>query len=91
MGFLSALFGKDNSAKNAAEDAAKRQKELEAQRASELAKQKADEENKTTRDAARDRQRKLAAGATGSRDTILTGPLGDIGEAPTEKKSILGI
>lgn len=91
MGFLSSLFGKDNSAKNAAEDAANRQRELEKQRADELAKQKADEENNTTRNAAKDRQKKQASAAVGGRDTILTGPLGDTSTPTAEKKTILGV
>lgn len=94
MGFLGSLFGgkNDNSAKNAAADAAKKQADLEAQRASELAKQKADEENNTTRDAAAKRQKQKAAGAIGTRDTVLTGPLGDV-TAPKkdESKTILGL
>lgn len=40
--------------------------------------------------AARDRQRGQAAGATGMRSTILTSPLGLIGEPTTAKKSLLG-
>lgn len=92
MGFLSHLFGgkDDNAAQREAEEAAKRQKELEDQRAAELAKQKSDEENRKTRDAARDRQRKAAAGATGSRDTILTSPLGDTSDPNAQSKTILG-
>lgn len=92
MGFLGNLFGgKDNNAaQREAEEAARKQRELEDQRRAELAKQKADEENKTTRDAAKDRQRKQAAGATGARDTILTSPLGDTSDPQDKQKTILG-
>ncbi len=39
---------------------------------------------------ARQRQRRVAAGAQGRRSTIVTGPLGLQEEAPTQRKSILG-
>jgi len=40
---------------------------------------------------ARDRQKKLAAGATGRGDTLLTGPSGDAGDVPGAKKTLLGL
>ena len=53
--------------------------------------QKQDEDNNTTRDAARKRQAQAAKGATGGRDTILTGPLGDVTPAPGTQKTLLGL
>lgn len=41
-------------------------------------------------DAARQRQRDRARGATGASDTILTSPLGDPGAAPAPRRTILG-
>jgi len=43
-----------------------------------------------TRNEARGRQASLARGAGGRRDTILTGPIGDTGEAAGEQKTLLG-
>ena len=93
MSFLGNMFGskENDEAKRAAEEAARKQRELEEQRAAELARQKKDEENQETRNTARDRQRKIAAGATGWRDTILTGPLGDTSETQTQNKTLLGL
>jgi hypothetical protein len=42
------------------------------------------------RDAARNRQRAMAAGAQGRRSTMLTGPLGVAGDASGERKTLLG-
>jgi sRNA-binding protein len=95
MGFISSLFGgkNDNSAKDAAAEAAKKQADLEAQRAAEIAKQKQDTENNTTRDAAMKKQKQQAAGATGTRDTVLSGPLGDTTyqQQPDKSKTLLGL
>jgi sRNA-binding protein len=87
------MFGgkKDNGAAEAAKKAQEQQRALEAQRAAELAKLKQDEENNTTRDAARKRQAQAAKGATGIRDTILTGPLGDTTTPAGNQKTLLGL
>jgi hypothetical protein len=38
----------------------------------------------------RDRTRKKAMGAYGRSDTILTGPLGDVGQVSGQRKTLLG-
>ena len=93
MSFLSSLFGgKDtHGAEKAAKAAEERQAKLESDMLAEKAKIKADEESGATRDAARDKQRKQAMAAVGTRDTVLTGPLGDVTAAPKENKTLLGV
>jgi sRNA-binding protein len=93
MSFLGSLFGggADKKAKNAAADAAAAQAKLEAERKAQLDKEKLDEENNTTRDAAKNRQKQAAVGATGGRDTILTGPLGDTSTPQEKTKTLLGM
>jgi hypothetical protein len=46
--------------------------------------------NTTARDEAKRRQRQRSVGATGRRDTILTSPLGLVGQASATGKTLLG-
>lgn len=65
-----------SESKKAANEQDKRQKQLEASLANQQQTQETEAASNTARDAARNRQRQRSAGATGRRDTILTGPLG---------------
>lgn len=68
-----------------------RQNELDDEAKRRLENEESEERGIATRNAARNRQRALAAGAQGRRDTILTSPLGVQGEAaPTAGKTLLG-
>ena len=81
------------SQKEAAGQAKKQGKEMEAQQLAlqKQARDKAESQDATQAAAqARERQRLLAASATGRQSTILTSPLGVPGEAPTAKKSLIG-
>jgi hypothetical protein len=55
-----------------------------------VAAQRLQEEQVRTRDAARERQR-AAAAAGGRQSTILTAPLGEIGQAQTTQRTLLGL
>jgi len=71
-------------------DQATKQRQLE----SDLASQKANQESETAkikaRNDARVRQRALAQSASGTNDTILTGPSGDTSTAPVANKTVIG-
>ena len=74
---------------------AKKQAEEQQASASKLRKdaenQQANLEKSTAGKDAKERQKKLAAGATGRGDTLLTGPSGNVGDVPGEKKTLLGL
>lgn len=70
-------------------NAREQQKKLEDEQALELAQEEGQAEARQRRDTAKNRQRKLAMGAYGRSDTILTGPQGIVEEP--EKKTILGV
>jgi len=85
--------------------AKKTEKELEAERARQKTAQAATietarrlasetanrEESARLRDVARRRQRAASVGASGRRDTILTGPLGLQGQSQSARKTVLGL
>jgi hypothetical protein len=73
-------------AKKAAADQMSKQSQLEA----DLKAQQSKEDSTATRDAAKKRQRQMAAGATGRNDTILTSPLGATGQTAGAAKTLLG-
>jgi len=76
------------AAKAAAADQDARSKALEGQLA---AKSGAVGPDKlAARNAARQRQRSLARGASGRKDTVLTSPLGDVGGDAGSEKTLLG-
>jgi len=93
VGIGSAVYG-GVSAADASSKADKQAKEQEAS-ARKLQKDFEDTqsnlEKSTAGKDARERQKKLAAGATGRSDTLLTGPGGDVGEVPGAKKTLLGL
>lgn len=62
------------------------QSEIESRRTTE----ESEETARRTQEEARRRQRALATGGRGRRDTLLTGPLGAVGEAQTARKTLLG-
>lgn len=80
--------------KNEQADAIKQQTERQANLEQELkqrqSNQESDAESSRVRDEARRRQKQQAIGAYGSRDTILTSPLGVSGQAGGSGKSLLG-
>jgi len=75
-------------ARKNAEEEAKRQAELAEQQAAEQ--RKAREQAPTDADSAAARQRRRGAAGVSRSDTILTGPLGAQGAAPTARKTLLG-
>lgn len=81
-------------ARRRAEEAANEQRRSAENLASEAETRRVNEEGaanaEATAQAARKRQRSLAAGNQGRRSTILTGPLGIVDDTPVARKSILG-
>ena len=67
-----------------------KQDKLEADQKARIAGEESAQKSLDTRNAARNRQGNLAAGAGGRRDTILTGPLGVTGNPSGEQKTLLG-
>lgn len=88
-----AKAGMETPAKDA-KAAAEAQQRQASQLASDAELQRTNQEGTTAAtaaaDAARTRQLALAASAQGRRSTILTGPLGSVGDATTTRKTILG-
>jgi hypothetical protein len=76
-----------SDAKKAAKQAEKERKKLLEEQAAEEAKAKA---NETRASQAGEMQRRRARGAGGRAGTILTGPLGLIEPATTQRKTLLG-
>jgi len=78
-----------------ASDKADKQRREQEQSAAKLKKDYDDTqsnlEKSTAGKDARERQKKLAAGATGRGDTLLTGPGGDETDVPGAKKTLLGM
>ena len=78
---------------DAAAEAKKQGKQMEARQLAlqSEAEQRAQGEDATQAAAqARERQRLLAASATGRQSTVLTSPLGLPGQAPTTQKTLIG-
>jgi hypothetical protein len=83
-GFAAKSVSDSNKAQKQAGAAAQEQATKSAQMEADFRKQQSDKESstamKTTRDAARNRQKAIAAGAQGPQSTILTGPMGNPGD-----------
>lgn len=73
-------------AENAANDQAQAQKKL----LDEAAQKSANDESIANRDAAREKQRRAALGAQGRNSTLLTSPLGTVGQPSAVGKTLLG-
>lgn len=96
-GVAGTLYGvsQGNAQAKEAKNAASAQAEQTSKLAQEFYGQKATAESEAAaiaeRDSARARQKALAVGAAGRRSTILTNPLGVVGEPSGQKKTALGV
>ena len=80
-----------NQARKESEAESKKQQASAAQLEKEFRDTQANLDKSTAGKDAKLRQQKLAAGAIGRRDTLLTGPSGIIGEPPVQRKTLLGL
>lgn len=84
-------MSEQQKARSRAQSEADEQKRRQDQLLENANAEKANSGLNSARDAARDRQRKQALGASGRRDTILTSPIGVVGGSNQTQKNLLGL
>jgi hypothetical protein len=79
-----------NKSRQQAKDAADKQANQQAGLEQQAKDQQASVDASNAQQMARKKQQAAAAGAQGRADTLLTGPMGAVGQAPTAGKTLLG-